>query len=350
MNKDLREQPSEEIDLGQIFNAIGKLFDRFFKFIGSIFKGIFKFIIYFLKVVIDHLIIVAVVVGLAFVLGFFLEKNRPEIYEASMLVKPHFDSKYQLVTNMGYYNSLLKEKNYDVLSETFDISDKEAETLLSFNVESGPETKNELLKQYDEYLKSLDSTRAKSITYNDFVENRDIYSSELFLVTVKSSKMDIFRQLEHGLDSTFINRYSTEQKRIRDKTLDIKKAVYQSDLDQMDTLQNVYIKIVTKESEKGSAFVNVQGLLPLQQEKSKTYEFELFQNGMRVRDSIRKVEQLKVEEDSYYDVLSRFPKVGNESTKLSSKYWFKFPIAAFLILCIFYAALRSIKFIKNYED
>lgn len=349
MNKNLQEQPTEEIDLGQIFNAIGKLFDRFFRFIGSIFKAIFTFIIYFLKVVIDHLIIVAVVVGLAFVVGYFLEKNRPEVYEASMLVKPYFNSKYQLVTNMGYYNSLLKENNYNVLAETFDISNEEAETLVSFDVESGPETKNELLKQYDQYLKSLDSTRAKTITYNDFVENRDIYSSELFLVTVKSFKMDIFRKLESGFDATFSNRYSIDQKRIRDKTLDIKKTVYQRDLDRMDTLQNVYINIVKKEAEKGAAFVNVQGLLPLQQEKSKTYEYELFQHEVRVRDSIRKVEQTKVEEDSYYDVLSRFPEVGNEAAKFTQKYWFTFPIAAFLILCLFYAAVRTINFIKNYE-
>ena len=350
MSNDLKEQSSEEIDLGQIFNAIGKLFDKFFRFIGSIFTGIFSLIIFFLKVVLDYLIIVAVVVGLAFVVGYFLEKSKPDVYEANMLVKPYFNSKYQLVTNMGYYNSLLKEKNYEVLSETFNITDKEAKTLISFDVKSGPETKNELLKQYDQYMKSLDSTRAKAITYDDFVENRDIYSSELFLVTVKSLKMDIFRKLENGLDSTFSNRYSIDQKRIRDKTLEIKKSVYQRDLDRMDTLQNVYIDIVKKESEKGAAYVNVQGLLPLQQDKSKTYEYELFMSGMRIRDSIRAVEQLKIEEDSYYDILSRFPEVGNESSKISDKYWFTFPLVAFLLLCVFYTAIKSIKFIKNYED
>lgn len=349
MNKNLHEQPSEEIDLGQIFNAIGKLFERFFRFIGAIFKGIFSFIIFFLKVVIDYMLIVAVVVGIAFVIGYFLEKSKPEVYEASMLVKPYFGSKYQLVTNIGYFNSLLKESNYKVLAESFNISSDEAEKLVSFNVESGPETKNELLKQYDQYLKSLDSTRAKSITYIDFVENRDIYSSELFLVTVKSQKIDVFRKLEDGFDSTFSNRYSTEQKRIRDETLEIKRQVYLKDLDRLDTLQNVYIDIVKKESEKGAAFVNVQGLLPLQQEKAKTYEYELIGSGMRIRDSIRVISQLKLEKDSYYDVLSRFPEVGNESSSLTQKYWFTLPIVAFLLLCFFYAAVRTTKYIKNYE-
>lgn len=350
MSKISQEQSSEEIDLGQIFNAIGRLFDRFFKFIGSMFKSIFTLVIYFLKTVIDHLLIVGAVVGLAFIAGYFFEKNKPLIYEASMLVKPYFDSKYQLVTNIGYYNSLIKEGNHEALSKTFDISSKEAEKLVSFYVESGPETKNELLKQYDVYLKSLDSSRAQSITYKDFVENRDIYSSELFLLTVKALKSDIFRKLEDGFDSTFSNRYSEEQKRIRDKTLEIKKTVYQRDLERMDTLQSVYLDIVKKEAEKGAAFVNVQGLLPLQQEKTKTWEYELFLGEMSIRDSIRVVEQLRVEADTYYDVLSRFPEVGNESSKLTSKYWFTFPMVAFILLCVFYVIIRTFKYIKTYDS
>jgi hypothetical protein len=32
---------NEEVDLGQLFNAIGKLFSRLFEFIGNIIKGIF---------------------------------------------------------------------------------------------------------------------------------------------------------------------------------------------------------------------------------------------------------------------------------------------------------------------
>lgn len=350
MNKNLQEQSSEEIDLGQIFSSIGKLFERLFNFIGSIFKAIFSFIIFFLKVVIDYFIIVCVVVGLAFVIGYFLEKSKPPVYQASMLVKPYFGSKYQLVTDINYYNSLLKENNYEVLADQFDISNEEAEKLVSFDVESGPETKNELLKQYDLYLKSLDSSRAQSITYTDFVENRDIYSSELFLVTVKSHKMDVFRKLEGGFDSTFSNRYSIDQKRIRDKTLEIKTSSYQKDLDRMDTLQNVYIDVIKTESEKGAAFVNVQGLLPLQQEKAKTREYDLLSSEMRIRDSLSAISQIKLEQDTYYDVLSRFPEVGTESVSLTKKYWFILPIAAFIFLCVFYSAIRIIKFIKNYEN
>ncbi|MEO6348841.1 MAG: hypothetical protein ABIO60_13120 [Aquaticitalea sp.] len=350
MNEDLNPKTTEEIDLGQIFNVIGRLFDKFFKFIASIFLFIFSFIVYFLKAIIQNLILIAIVVIVAFIIGVVMEKSKPSVYEASMLVKPYFDSKYQLITNVKYYNSLLNENNHEVLSKVFHISKDESEKLVGFSVEIGPETKNELLKQYDVYLKSLDSSRVNTISFNEFVDNRDIYSSELYLITVQSLNKNIFSKLEDGFDETFSNRYSIEQKRIRDSTLDIRKSLFEKDLVKMDTLQSIYLGVVKAESDKGAAFINVQGLLPLQQEKSKTYEYELFREGMRVRDSIRSVVQLKVEKNTYYDVLSRFPEVGSKSTGLLNKYWFTLPVMAFILLCLIYAFMGAFKFIKDYES
>ena len=48
------QQPSEEIDLIQLFKLIGNAFDRLFNFIGSIFKAIFSTIILALRIVVDN--------------------------------------------------------------------------------------------------------------------------------------------------------------------------------------------------------------------------------------------------------------------------------------------------------
>lgn len=340
---------SDDVDLGQVFNAIGRLFERFFRFIGSIFIGIFSFLISFLKIIIENIIIILVVVGLAFIIGFFTEKQKKPLYEASMLVKPYFESKYQLISSIDFYNSLLDERRYDELAIFFKISKEEASSLKKFEVKTGPETKNELLKQYDDYLKSLDSARAKSVTYNNFVENRDIYSSELFIIKVKSQKRDIFRKLEGSIDSIFSNRYSIEQKKKRDLILEIKKASFEKDLQNMDSLQSVYLNVIQKEAERGNTAVSIQGLLPLQQEKTQTKEYEILQFEMRTRDSIKVLEQLKVEESTYYEVLSRFPEVGKNASKLYTKNWFLFPVFAFIGLCILYLMISTFKYIKNHE-
>ena len=98
---------NEEVDLGQLFNMIGKLFDKFFNFISSIFKAIYSVFIYALKAIVTNFKIIAVVLVLAAVLGFVLQRTQKDIYESQMLVKPYFDSKFQLVTNINYYTKNL---------------------------------------------------------------------------------------------------------------------------------------------------------------------------------------------------------------------------------------------------
>ena len=86
MSEKLPQQPqSEEVDLGQLFNAIGRLFEKLFAFIGSIFKGIFSAIIYALKPLVDNFKIVAVALVITAVLGYVFEKSKDPIYFSEMV-------------------------------------------------------------------------------------------------------------------------------------------------------------------------------------------------------------------------------------------------------------------------
>lgn len=192
MSKNLPEHtPSEEVDLIQIFNVIGGLFKKLADFIKSIFKAIFSVIIFSLKAVIENFKIIAIVVVVFGALGFALEKTRPDVYTSQMLVKPYFDSKFQLVTNINYYNALINEKDYSQLTQIFDISEDDAEQLLQFEIHPGPENENDQIKQYDNFLKGLDSIRAQEVEFDEFLENRSIYSGDIFEINVESFKKDI---------------------------------------------------------------------------------------------------------------------------------------------------------------
>jgi hypothetical protein len=216
MSKNLQEQnkpnnPSEELDLIMLFNLIGNVFSRFFKFIGSIFKAIFSVVIYALKAIVDNFKIITISMFVAAIIGFGIEMLQPNVYSSQMLVKPYFDSKYQLVTNINYYNALIKEKDFNQLKELFEIDKDDAEQILSFEINPGPETENDRIVQYDEFIKSIDSIRAQDISFDDFVENRSIYTGDIFEINVMSGKKDIFRSLEKGLNSTFTNTYSKKK-------------------------------------------------------------------------------------------------------------------------------------------
>jgi hypothetical protein len=340
---------TEEVDLGILFNAIGNLFNKIFNFIGGIFKAIFSSVVFLIKAVIENYKLISIVVLLALLIGFGLEKTKTPVFYSEMLVKPYFNSKYQLVSNIDYYNSLLESENYGSLVSIFEISEEEVKTIKKFEITSGPETENQLIQEYDEYSKSIDSVRAQEISFEDFVENRDLYSSDVFNIRVESSKKDVFNKLSKGFSITFDNEYSKKLMRVRDSTIAIKKASYLKDLVKIDSLQLVYLKILNQESLKGAVTIGVEGLIPLVQERSKTNEYQLFNREMAVRDSIRGLDQLKIEESVYYDVITNFSEIGLKSNELKNKYSLIFPILAILIMFLIYVSSKVIKFAREYE-
>ena len=351
MSKELpQNNNSEEIDLGQLFNAIGKLFNKFFNLIGTILKAILTFFVFILKAIINNFKVIVVVLVVSSIIGFAIEKTKPEVYTSQMLVKPYFDSKYQLVTNINYYNALIREKDYKQLKELFDIDLNDSKEILDFEINPGPETENDKIVQYDEFVNSLDSIRAQDISFKDFIENRSIYSGEVFEINVKSTKKDIFRSLEKGLNSTFTNTYSKKKMQKRDSLIAIDKQRLLNSLKEVDSLKKVYINVmeIESKSENGGAVVPSKDGILLQ-EKTKTREFELLEKQIALRAELSTLDSQKVEEDVFFDTISSFQDVGAKYVSIWEKYSVIFPILSFVLLCLIFAAKNKLKFVNNYE-
>lgn len=340
---------NEEVDLIVLFNLIGNAFARFFSFIGSIFKAIFSVFIYALKAVIVNIKVIVIIVLLSGILGYVLEKNRKDVYSSQMVVRPYFDSKYQLITNIKYYNALISSNDNATLSDLFGISEDEANQIKKFEIKVGPETENEKIVQYDNFIKSIDSVRAQDYSYEDFVENRNIYSGDFFEITVESTKKDIFKSLEKGLNTSFTNTYSAKKMKKRDSLITIKKQTLRNSIKAVDSLQQVYIKVMEEETKSSSSKITLGEGFTLEKEQSKTKEYELLNKAIELRNELSALEEQKVEEDVYFDTVSGFQESGNKVSKLTQKYSIIFPILAFLLLCLLYLTSRVVKFAKNYE-
>lgn len=352
MSKDLPQpQQSEEVDLGQLFKLIGNMFDRLFKFVGNIFKAIFSVFIYIIKALIRNFKIIIISMVLAGIIGYGLEKNKRPVFASSMLVKPYFDSKYQLVTNINYYNALIADRDFKQLSNLFKIEEEFAREIIAFEITPGPETENDRILEYEEFIKQIDSTRATNVYFEEFIESRSIYSGSLFDIAVKSYKKDIFRSLEEGLNSTFTNTYSVKKMEKRDSLIAIDKNRIKKSLVQVDSLKNVYIKVMQEEStSKNSGTITLKDGMSLVQERVKTKEFELLDKELELREALAKLESQKVEEDVFFDTISSFQDVGSVYSSLWSKYSLIFPLIAFVILTIGFLIKRIIRFVINYED
>lgn len=341
---------NQEVDLGQLFIAIGKMFEKFFNFIGKIFKAFFSIIIYSLKPLVNNIKMVLITLMLASVIGFVLEKVSKPVYVSDMLVKPYFDSKYQLASNVDYFNALIQSEDYNQLSQIFEFDTIVAKQLIGFEIEIGPETPNELLVEYDNYVKRLDSTLAQDqdLSFDSFIENRGILSGSIFSITAESHKNDIFTSLERGFEKTFKNEYSEKVKDLRDKSIEIRRKTYSKQIERNDSLQQLYLAVLKTESEDGGNF-SVKGLLPMTKEKTVTHEFELYHQEIRLRDSIRSLDEKMITKSEYYDVLSNFDDKGAVEKKLQKRYSILFPLIALVAIILTFLFIKAFNFIKEYE-
>ena len=350
MSNKLPEQPNnEEVDLVIIFRLLGRAFSKLFRAIGSFFHFIFRLVVFALKPIVENFKLISVVLIGAALVGYFVEKFKDPVYSSSMLVKPYYDSEYQLTTNINYFNSLIGSGNYKELSEIFEIDSlTTAKQLLGFEIQIGPETQYDLIREYDEYMQSIDSTLVIEMTFEDFLEKRDILAGTIFSITANATENDIFPSLEKGFVKTFENEYSKKLKAKTDSIRRVKKQTFLQELKRVQDIQETYLEIKKNESSKGEA-TYASGTIPLVQEKTKTREYDLFQEELRIRRAIRTIDEELLDKNEYYDILSRFEEVGTIQTSIFNKYTFIFPALIFVLMVLAYTFFRVFKFIKDYE-
>lgn len=347
MSNNQQNHSSEEVDLGQLFNAIGNLFQRFFNFIGSIFKALFSVFIFLLKALITYFKIIAAVLILAFVIGFALERTKAPTYQSKMLVEPYFDTQFILVDNVNYYNSLIINKDLKSIVQIFEISEEEASGLVQFHIEAGPESDTDKLKQYDEFLRTIDTSRADEITYTEFLENRDIYAAQIFEITCRSTNKSGFSKLEKGITKIFDNNFSKRQISKRDQAVAIEKSSIEETLKSIDSTRSAYIRALDQKS--NTSTISLGERLRVDSGEETSREIELIDKEIELRNRIRSLDQRMVETDKIFEVVSGFPNIGTRVSGLSTNYKFLFPMVAFIILSILFFGIMIIRFVKTYE-
>jgi nitrogenase subunit NifH len=350
MGNDLNNKNnSEEIDLLQLFGFFEGKLKGFFKLIFNGIKSVFDVLISFLQVLQQNFIKIAIAIIVAFGVGYVYDMNKPKIYSSKMIVKPLFDSKYQLVTNIHYYNELVGNKELGKLGEIFSLSKKEAESLSGFDIKDGPESEKEKTRLFNSFMKSLDSAAAATVTYDKFVENITIYDASLYEIEAKSSMKNVFEKLSKGFKETFKSKDYSEENKLKKETLfKLKKASIEKSLSDIDSLKKVYI---TEFSKNKSQTVELLGstALKLVDQQQKTKEFELLQLQIAEQNKLTILEEDAIKENQLFEVVSDFQLIGSVNGGLFSKMKFMFPIAALILVIFGLFGMRFNKFVANYN-
>tara|TARA_R110002073_G_scaffold56835_16_gene144557 strand:- start:3015 stop:4091 length:1077 start_codon:yes stop_codon:yes gene_type:complete len=349
------QQPSEEIDLGQLFKLIGSAFDRFFRFIGNILNKIFLTFVWLVFFTKKHFIkiIIAGVIGAG--LGFVKNKTEKKVYHSTAIIKQNYDTGEHLFNTINYYNSLFQQKDSIETSKILNITTSKSNEISGLEMASNL-TENQKLQLFNEYVKSLDSVLASTVEYKDFLENSKDYNYNIQKITLKSFTKDNFNNvLRNIIENIEKSEFFLNQKLKKITNLNNEDMVIEQSLEESKTLQAVYTQVLKQQQEElplgGSTNIVVGGA----NDKNVTKEFELFSKDLDLRRELVKNESDRKNLEEIIEIMSiqdgdgtlhNEAKIFGIATSWAISIGIKLALLTFLVLVL----IEFIRFLERYKD
>ncbi len=335
----------EEVDLGSLFVIIGKGFKNFFNFIGSIFKGAFHFLIITLLFFKEHLLKIFIAGFLGFIFGSYLDYTKGVIYESKMLVKPNFSSTKQLYSNILFYNDLVNQKEYELLIETFQINQEEAESLREFSIEALT-NENDIIISYDQLALSVDTLAINDYDFQSFKKAFTNYDYFIHEIKVTSTQNKIFKKFDEIILSSILeNDYFKKVKESENSNLDRSYNLYDKNISQIDTLRKVYEKVLLEDAKNSTSGTNIN----LSGEINEHVDIELFKINRNLDSYLTEINEKKSDKDKIINVISSFQKVGNVSGGILKSSKFIYFSIGFIAMVFILLLMKLNTFLDKYN-
>ena len=335
----------EEVDLGSLFVIIGKGFKNFFNFIGSIFKGAFHFLIITLLFFKEHLLKIFIAGLLGFIFGSYLDYTKGVIYESKMLVKPNFSSTKQLYSNILFYNDLVHQKEYELLMETFQINQEEAESLREFSIEALM-NENDIVISYDQLALSVDTLAINDYDFQSFKKAFTSYDYFIHEIKVTSTQNKIFKKFDEIILSSILeNDYFKKVKESENSNLERSYNLYDKNISQIDTLRKVYEKVLLEDAKNSTSGTNIN----LSGEINEHADIELFKINRNLDSYLTEINEKKSDKDKIINVISSFQKVGNVSGGILKSSKFIYFSIGFIAMVFILLLMKLNTFLDKYN-
>lgn len=337
VDQPVNNNTSDEIDLGQLFHMIGRVFQKFFNFIGSIFKSLFHVLILFLIFIQKNFIILAVAIVIGAVGGYFLDNYLPEKYVSKMVVEPNFNSVQQLYNNIDFYNDLAKAEDSIAIAASLGINHREAASIKEIFVDSYSD-ENQKIKLFDEFIRELDTTTIKALDYEAYLKNFNAMDARFHQITIIATNSYVAKKTQPTIvESISSNSYFKLQKDKNDENLDLQERIYTQQLSEIDSLQSLYKKVLVKEADKPMQGTNIN---LAENGESQNKELALIQERDVLKERLVLLNKERANKSSIINVISDFPLRGVEQKGVWKQYIFLLPISLLLIAFLFLLLLR----------
>ena len=307
----------DEIDLGNVLNMIGKLFEKLFNFIKEVSKLIFDLLIKLALLIKQNILKFIIVGGLSIALGLTLDLLEEPTYFSTMTIKPNYNSTSQVYSDIRYYDGLAGIQDSIKLAEIFNIPQEKASKLTTFFINPKLD-ENKLLEQYYAFKKEVDSGSVEAllnVNYQKFKLNINPEDFDTHIITVGSEDPLIFKKLEkqiveRGFTS---NTYLKKEKEKEFKNYDLTEKALLIQEKKIDSLRSIYNKVLIKNAEKvTSSGTNIQ----LAANQIKTNEMDLFDLENSILEKKQEINEGRILKENIVNVLSGFQERGKPEKEL----------------------------------
>lgn len=233
------ENNDKEINVREVFAAIGSFFAGIFKGIGSVFLYLFFFLIKN-RILIGIFGIIGIIAG-----GIYSNTGRPYFESTLLLVSYDADlDKIMLNKTLNELNSMCGAGDYNELSLLLNISVNEAKELRSFKLLSA----NKPAKTDYDYNKLLldlkgeeDEKKREEMLFNIIDKPRN----DIFNISITSYNSDVLPKLSEPLLKLFdSNPYFMRRREIQKEALDMEELRVTKELEKLDVLKIILTKAI----------------------------------------------------------------------------------------------------------
>lgn len=234
-----KNEISEEVTVTPVVRDLERLFNRIIKSIWALFERLISGVENLITFVFHYFWMLAIVVIMGGVLGFFSTKIIPRKYESSMVLKLNVDSKDQLINDVNYFNALIDKNENETLAKLLEISTHEASTLSSCEVQSYESFVNKT-EALNALFRNTDTAVYYKLNINELMDPLNPELSSTFKITFTATDQGIFQKIEQAF-LTFLERVPELQELLASsqKNLAFQQLVYENEMANLDTLSAV---------------------------------------------------------------------------------------------------------------
>jgi hypothetical protein len=352
-NKPQSENKDQDVDLGVLIYKAAQAVKRFFALVGRGFAALgtaLLFSLFFLRRNILWLLL-GTVAGLAY--GIYLKSRDGSSYSSSMTVRTNFNSSPSLYNTIDYINALIGQGRLEDLSRLFSISSEDAKTVR--HVEARP-IRNELMvaEMYREQFLTayrhdhvrFDTLWPKTIKYEDFKSSLERDDYPYHLVTVTSTRSDIFPKIQKGItDFISKNEVLSRNRQVAREINVEEEALLRSSISGLDTLRSTYNKSLLAGGQiESQRTVNVFED-PVRIEAP---ELELYDKMLVLKDELKSTRNNSLASQEIVQVYSPFNPVGKE-VPLFRQNVFRNALTGFLLMLFLLIVISLYRFLVKLE-